>query len=131
MPTGWELPRETRGSDGSVYIAPMTPNAFDLRKVGLTVQATARLESGLVVLDCEVTQSEPRQMPSFYGEGVDRFIAGDGRVVTFHPQHYESGTVTNTTNFTLVAKPGKTYTIPVLFGGKTVNWRVTCTLVEP
>lgn len=126
VPTDWELPRETRGRDGNVYLTPMTPKAFDRRKVGLTMQATARLESGLVVLGCEVTQSEARQMPSSHGEGVDRIITRDGRVVTFPTPRHESGTVTNTTNFTLVAKPGKTYTVPVLFGGKTVPWRITC-----
>jgi hypothetical protein len=105
--------------------------AFEARPLGLTVKVVAALEKGLVVLNCEISQSEGRKLPTIYGEGIDRVDTGDGRVVKFRQGTYESGTVTSETTFQLYAKPGKTYTIPVLFGGKTVHWKVTCSVVEP
>ena len=131
VPTGWDLPMKVRGSDGQVHYVPATPSFFDRRPLGLTVNAVATLKNGLIVLDCEITQSEGRNLATLYGEGVDRMDAEDGRVVKFRKLKGDAGTVTSVTSFQLYARPGKTYTIPVLFGGKTVNWRVTCTLVEP
>ncbi len=130
VPTEWDLPMKVRGSDGAVGYVPATPSVFDLRPLGLTVRAVAELKKGLVVLNCEISQSESRKLPTLYGEGVDQVDAGDGRVIKFRKREGDAGTVTSVTSFQLYARPGKTYTIPVLFGGKTVNWRVTCTLVE-
>lgn len=129
--TQWDLPMKVRGSDGVVHYVPATPSVFDKLPLGLTVNAVAVLQKGLVVLTCKIWQSESRKLPALYGEGVDRVDAGDGRVVKFGKRVYESGTVTSETTFQLYAKPGKTYTIPVLFGGKTVKWQVKCSLVEP
>jgi hypothetical protein len=129
VPTEWDLPRKSRGSDGGVYYSGATPMAFEARPLGLTVKVVAALEKGLVVLNCEISQSEGRKLPTIYGEGIDRVDAGDGRVMKFRQGAYDSGTVTSETSFQLYAKPGKTYTIPVLFGGKTVKWQVTCTVL--
>ncbi|PTX99224.1 hypothetical protein DB345_02290 [Spartobacteria bacterium LR76] len=131
VPTEWDLPMKVRGSDGAVGYVPATPSVFELRPLGLTVRAVAELKKGLVVLNCEITQAEGRKLPTLYGEGVDQVDTGDGRVVKFRKREGDAGTVTSETSFQLYAKPGKTYTIPVLFGGKTVNWRVTCTVEQP
>ncbi len=127
--TEWDLPMKVLGSDGGVHYVPATPSVFDKLLVGLTVNAVAVLENGLVVLNCRISQSEGRKLPALYGEGVDRVDTGDGRVMKFGKRVYDSGTVTSETSFQLYAKPGKTYTIPVLFGGKTVKWQVTCTVL--
>lgn len=128
--TEWDLPLKVLGSDGVVRYAPAIASVFEKLPLGLTVNAVAVLKEGLVVLNCKISQSESRKLPALYGEGVDRVDAGNGRVVKFGKRVYESGTVTSETSFQLYARPGKTYTIPVLFGGKTVRWTVKCSLVE-
>ncbi len=107
VPTEWELPRKSRGNDGGVCHTPATPIAFENRPLGLTVKVVAALEKGLVVLNCEISQSESRKLPSIYGEGVDRVDAGDGRVVKFPKREGDSGTVTSETTFQLYAMPAR------------------------
>jgi len=122
----------------SFPVTPANPTAFEAWKVGWEVEGKARIsDEGLVIFNAEIRSHDALAVVTHYGEGTGPIVtkakgAFGKSVEVVLTENKAMGASTSVTKTPLIlkARPGMTYPIQVMMGGKSVAATIRCSVTN-